>query len=119
MVVFLSITSNMYSNPVELSVSDLLILRNSNQEYLLLDIRETEETMISNFPDTLHIRMHQIPSNWLTLPHDKQIIVFCHYGIRSRMVVEFLHQQGLINVINLAGGINAWALEIEPDMERY
>ncbi|MCK5917155.1 MAG: sulfurtransferase [Cocleimonas sp.] len=109
----------MNPSSAELSVSDLLALRNSNQIYLLLDIRETEETMICTFPDTVHIRMHQIPSSWTTLPQDKQIVVFCHYGTRSRMVVEFLHQQGLMNAINLAGGIDEWALEIEPSMERY
>ncbi|HFC91202.1 MAG TPA: sulfurtransferase [Leucothrix mucor] len=109
----------MNPSSTELTVSDLLKLRNSHQDYLLLDIRETEETMICTFPDTVHIRMHQIPSSWATLPQDKQIIVFCHYGTRSRMVVEFLQQQGLMNTINLAGGIDAWAIEIEPTMERY
>jgi rhodanese-related sulfurtransferase len=47
------------------------------------------------------------------------IIVFCHYGIRSRMVVEFLQQQGVENAINLSGGIDEWARDIELDMERY
>ncbi|MCK5809436.1 MAG: rhodanese [Cocleimonas sp.] len=109
----------MNPSPTELTVSDLLNLRNSHQTYLLLDIRETEEIMVCTFPNSVHIRMHQIPSNWQTLPQDQQIIVFCHYGTRSRMVVEFLHQQGLTNAINLAGGIDAWAIEIEPTMERY
>jgi rhodanese-related sulfurtransferase len=110
---------SMDMSEVELSVSDLLKLRDSKQSYLLLDVRETEEVMRCTFPDTLHIRMHQIPSSLNTLPQEQLIIVFCHYGIRSRMVAEFLQQQGFSNVINLAGGIDAWAIEIEPAMERY
>ncbi|MCK5895465.1 MAG: rhodanese [Cocleimonas sp.] len=103
----------------ELSVSELLTLRNSDQSYLLLDIREPAEVMYCTFPNSLHIRMHQIPSQWQTLPSNQSIIVFCHYGTRSRMVVQFLQQQGMSNVTNLTGGIDAWAIEIEPEMERY
>jgi rhodanese-related sulfurtransferase len=110
----------MNPNPnVELSVTELLTLRDTEQTYLLLDIREPAEVMFCTFPDSLHIRMHQIPSQWQSLPQDKLIIVFCHYGTRSRMVVQYLQQQGLTNVTNLTGGIDLWAIEIEPDMERY
>jgi len=104
---------------IELSVSELSKLRDCKLSYLLLDVREAEEVMRCTFSDTLHIRMHQIPSSLNTLPQEQLMIVFCHYGIRSRMVVEFLQQQGFTNVINLAGGIDAWAKEIEPTMERY
>ena len=103
----------------ELSIFDLLRLKNEKASYLLLDVRENNELLISTFPNSLHIRMHQIPSNWQSLPHDQQIIVFCHYGTRSRMVVEFLKQQGLENVFNLSEGIDGWARDIEPEMERY
>jgi rhodanese-related sulfurtransferase len=109
----------MNSSAIELSVSELVTLRDSDQSYLLLDIRESGEVMFCTFPNSLHIRMHQIPSQWHTLPQDKLIIVFCHYGTRSRMVVQFLQQQGMTNVTNLTGGIDAWAIEIEPEMERY
>ena len=103
----------------ELSIFDLLTLRDKKASYLLLDVRESSELLVSNFPNSLHIRMHQIPSHWQTLPDDQQIIVFCHYGTRSRMVVEFLKQQGLENVFNLSEGIDGWARDIEPAMERY
>ncbi len=103
----------------ELSIFDLLRLRDKKASYLLLDVRESGELLISNFPNSLHIRMHQIPSRWQTLPQDQLIIVFCHYGTRSRMVVEFLKQQGVENVFNLSEGIDGWARDIEPDMERY
>jgi rhodanese-related sulfurtransferase len=110
----------MNPNPaIALSVSELLHLRDTQQSYLLLDIREPQEVMFCTFPNSLHIRMHQIPSHWHTLPQDKLIIVFCHYGTRSRMVVQYLQQQGMMNVTNLTGGIDLWAIEIEPDMERY
>ncbi len=108
------------TNPAsELSVFDLLKLRKQKASYLLLDVRESDELLISNFPNSLHIPMHQIPAKWQDLPRNQQIIVFCHYGTRSRIVVEFLKQQGLENVFNLSEGIDAWARDIEPEMERY
>ena len=108
------------TNPtLELSIFDLLKLREQKASYLLLDVRENSERLISTFPNSLHIPMHQIPSRWQDLPRDQQIIVFCHYGTRSRIVVEFLKQQGLENVFNLSEGIDAWARDIEPEMERY
>jgi len=103
----------------ELSVSDLLKLRDDKQSYQLVDVRESDELMICTLPDSLHIRMHEIPSRWQTLPQEKKIIVFCHYGIRSRMVVQFLQQQGFTNAFNLDGGIDQWAHQIDPEMERY
>ena len=109
----------MNTKSLEISVTDLLALRDKKEPYLLLDVREANERAISDFPNSLHIPMHMIPSHWQTLPHDKLIIVFCHYGIRSRMVVEFLQEQGLNKLLNLDRGIDAWAQEIEPTMARY
>ncbi len=109
----------MMAQSSELSVFDLLKLQDEKASYLLLDIRESNERLISTLADSLHINMHKIPHYWHKLPHNKPIIVFCHYGIRSRMVVEYLQQQGLDNVFNLNGGIDAWVREIEPEMERY
>lgn len=105
----------------ELSVTDLAHLRGSKPQppHMLVDIRESNELLISTLPDSTHIRMHQIPSELHQLPQDKLIIVFCHYGIRSRMVVDFLHQNGFNNAVNLADGIDEWARLIDPDMERY
>jgi len=47
------------------------------------------------------------------------LVVYCHHGIRSRQVVEWLRAQGLAKARSLAGGIDAWSLEIDPDMPRY
>jgi rhodanese-related sulfurtransferase len=109
----------MNAKSLEISVTDLLKLRDTQEPYILLDVREPSELLISTLPDSLHMPMQTIPTHWQTLPQDQRMIVFCHYGIRSRMVVEFLQAQGFNNVFNLDGGIDAWAQEIEPEMRRY
>jgi len=45
--------------------------------------------------------------------------VICHHGIRSRMVGLYLENHGFSNIINLTGGVEAWAREVDPDMETY
>jgi rhodanese-related sulfurtransferase len=46
-------------------------------------------------------------------------VVYCHHGVRSMRVVNFLLQRDFENVVNLEGGIDAWAVEVEPEMPRY
>ena len=50
---------------------------------------------------------------------DERIVVFCHHGMRSLRMVEWLRGQGFENVQSMTGGIDQWAREIEPDMVRY
>ena len=47
------------------------------------------------------------------------VIVVCHHGIRSRMVAKFLEDSGFADVINLNGGIDSWAREIDQSMPKY
>ena len=63
--------------------------------------------------------MRQIPGSLGTLPHDKHLLVLCHTGVRSLRVTEFLREQGFTAVSNVAGGIKAWAEEIDPTLPRY
>ena len=63
--------------------------------------------------------MGDIPSRLHELDPDSEIVVYCHHGVRSLQVVHFLHQHDFEHVVSLAGGIDAWAIEIEPEMARY
>ena len=53
------------------------------------------------------------------LPTNQPLVVLCHYGARSQMVVDFLRNAGFDNAVNLEGGIEAWACEIDQSMRRY
>ena len=50
---------------------------------------------------------------------DKILIVVCHHGIRSRVVGQYLSSNGFNNVLNLNGGLDKWAKEIDKGMSRY
>lgn len=86
---------------------------------LLLDVREAFEVQLCAVAGSRHIPMRQIPENLPDLPRDQPILVLCHHGGRSLRVTQFLRAQGLTQVTNVAGGIDAWAEQIEPGMARY
>ena len=88
-------------------------------EVQLLDVREPVEIAIASLPDALHIPMREIPSRLAEIDPQRPIVVMCHVGGRSRQVAAFLLANGFEQVYNLAGGIDAWTTEIDPDLPRY
>lgn len=86
---------------------------------VLLDVREEWELARCRLPGSTWIPMGQIVARVGELDREQEIVVVCHHGIRSRLVASFLEQEGFENVINLTGGIDAWAKEVDPDMPQY
>ena len=86
---------------------------------LLLDVREPFEFEICRIQDSLNIPLGEITRRRDELDEDRSTVVICHHGMRSLQAAMWLEQNGFSNVFNLAGGIEAWANDIEPDMPRY
>ena len=63
--------------------------------------------------------MSSVPRRLADIPRTQPVVCLCHHGMRSAQVVAFLRQRGYDNVYNLAGGIDAWAIQIDPGMPRY
>ena len=84
----------------------------------LIDVRTIEELEICKIDGSIHIEMNDIPNEAIALDKKKLYAVICHSGIRSYRVTEYLNYIGY-NVVNVIGGIHAWATEIEKDMKRY
>ena len=102
----------------EMSVEQLKARLEKGEELFLLDVREPFEYEIANLKGRL-IPLGDLPARLDELDKDREIVVYCHHGNRSRYTAEFLQSQGFRSVINLAGGIDAWATEIDPKMSRY
>ena len=86
---------------------------------LLLDVRDDGEFALCHLPGSRHIPMDRIPQAQEALDPEREIIVICHHGMRSARVASYLQQIGFSKVFNLAGGIHAWACEIDPSMPTY
>jgi len=86
---------------------------------LLLDVREAVEVATCAVAGSRHIPMRQIPEILATLPRGQLILVLCHVGARSLRVTRFLRAHGFARASNVAGGIDAWAEQIDPTLARY
>jgi rhodanese-related sulfurtransferase len=86
---------------------------------LLLDVREPQEFVICHIAGSRHIPMNQVPQALDQLDPERETIVICHHGMRSARVANYLEQVGFDKVLNLAGGIHAWACEVDSDMPTY
>lgn len=103
----------------EISATEAAKLIENSEDAVLLDVREHSELEICRIEGALHIPMGEIPDRADSLPKDRSLIVLCHHGMRSANVQQYLVARGFENTLNLAGGIHAWAIEVDPDMARY
>ncbi|HTY49428.1 MAG TPA: rhodanese-like domain-containing protein [Steroidobacteraceae bacterium] len=86
---------------------------------LVLDVREPWERDLARLPATLDIPMNEIPRRLAELPRDRDIVVMCLAGGRSRRVAEYLAAQGFTRLANLTGGIRGWSEQVDPDVPVY
>lgn len=94
-------------------------LASTDSDPLLLDVREPWEFRICHLGGSRLIPMGQLPSAMEALDPDRETIVICHHGIRSRQVARYLEYQGFECVINLSDGIAAWARDVDRQMPTY
>ena len=102
----------------QLTVRDLKRRMDAGEDVFLLDVREPHEYAIANLGGKL-MPMNEVPQRLAEVDRDREIVIHCHHGMRSQRVAEFLQQSGYTGVVNLAGGIHAWANEIDPKMPKY
>jgi len=86
---------------------------------LLLDVREPWEFEICHIDGSVNLPMSQLPRYLDRLDDADEIVVICHHGVRSLQVAGYLQQQHDAELINLDGGVDAWAREVDPAMALY
>ncbi|MFO0842614.1 MAG: rhodanese-like domain-containing protein [Gemmataceae bacterium] len=89
------------------------------EEVCLLDVREPAEWELCRLPGAMLIPLGQLPQRFTELDSKRETVVMCHHGVRSQWAIGFLARQGFTNLLNLAGGIHAWAVRVDPTMARY
>ena len=91
----------------------------AGQPPVLVDVRQDWETKLCRLDNALHIPIEEIELRTEELSPEDEIVVYCHQGVRSAAVAEYLRQLGFKNVRNLAGGLDLWARTVDPRMRRY
>lgn len=88
----------------------------------LIDVREPHEYRLARIDGAQLIPMHTVPQRLQELEaasDEAMLIVYCHHGVRSLSVVEWLRRQGVEQCVSLIGGIDLWSRQIDPQVPRY
>jgi sulfur-carrier protein adenylyltransferase/sulfurtransferase len=85
----------------------------------LVDVREPWEWSISRLDDAVLIPLRELPRRFGELDPARTVVTYCHTGRRSLVARQFLLAQGFADVRSLRGGVEEWAVEIDPSMARY
>jgi|SRR4051794_35582979 rhodanese-related sulfurtransferase len=90
------------------------------ESIVLVDVREPWEFDVSKIGNPLHIPMGEIPNRaHQELDPDDHIVVYCHHGVRSMTVTNWLRQQGFDRAQSMRGGIDAWSRRVDPEVPLY
>ncbi len=103
-----------------LTTSDVKAKLEAGERFLLIDVREPAEHAIAQIEGAQLMPLSQA-REWVgSLPQDQEIVFFCHHGGRSQQIASFVAGQlGHPNIANMVGGIEEWALRIDPRVARY
>ena len=106
--------------PLEISPASVSEMLKQGAPVRLIDVREPNEYALCRIEGALLIPMRTVPEHLQELDDDGPlIVVFCHHGVRSLSVVDWLRRQGLENCQSMAGGIDLWSIQINPAVPRY
>jgi len=86
---------------------------------VLVDVREPWEYERCRIDGAQSIPLAQLPTRRSELPEKCELVLVCHRGSRSQHAAMWLAQNGFTNLHNLRGGVEAWAIEVDPAMARY
>ena len=108
--------------PIETGAEDTQRRIDAGEPLLLIDVREPEEFAITRIEGATLIPMGDIPASLPQLQAkagETTLIVFCHHGVRSLHVAQWLREQGVTGCQSMAGGIDAWSALVDPSVPRY
>lgn len=103
-----------------ISPAELKVRLDRGDKFRLIDVREPDEWAIARLPKAELLPMSQFQQQGVEqLDPEEDVVVYCHHGMRSGRVQDFLKAKGFTNVKNLTGGIDAWVTQVDPAMKRY
>ncbi|MEX0938108.1 MAG: rhodanese-like domain-containing protein [Pirellulales bacterium] len=106
---------------MEISCSDVHQMREGGEQFVLLDCREPDEHEVVHIEGSMLLPMSELMARAGELEEyrSQRLVVYCHVGGRSMQVAAWLRQRGFPEAQSMAGGIDAWAIQIDPYLARY
>ena len=106
--------------PLEISPEDLHRRLQAGDDLQLVDVREEMEFDYCHLPGSLLLPLAELPRRAAEIRAEGPVVLICHHGVRSAQALSYLRQRlGRANLLNLRGGVAAWADRVDPDFPRY
>jgi len=86
---------------------------------LLVDVREPWEHETARIEGARLIPLREIPAHADEIQEAGEVVLFCHFGMRSLDAAAWLRSQGAAGAVSMSGGIDRWSVEIDPAVPRY
>lgn len=110
----------MLTEPLDLTPEDLHRRLQAGDDLQLIDVREEMEFEYCHLPGSQLIPLDELPRRAAEIRIEGPVIVICHHGVRSAHAASYLRLRlGRTNVLNLRGGVDAWALRVDPAFPVY
>ena len=106
-------------NQISATALHALLSAEGGEKPALIDVREPWEWQLAHIEGAKHLPMNEIPARVDELDKTHPTVVICHHGMRSLDVTVWLRGQGVESAKSLAGGIERWSTEIDPQVPRY
>ena len=104
---------------LDLSPADLHRRLQAGDDLQLIDVREEIEFEYCHLPGSRLIPLDELPRRAAEIRTEGPVVVICHHGVRSAHAAGYLRHLGRTNVLNLRGGVDAWALQVDPNFPVY
>jgi rhodanese-related sulfurtransferase len=78
--------------------------------FKVVDVREVDEYTDGHIPGAIHVPLQTVPDNLESFRSEQDVFVVCQVGGRSGKACQYLIDQGVTNVVNVAGGTSGWIL---------
>ena len=103
----------------DMAPSELAAQIAAGELWQVIDVRESWEVDLASVDGSMHVPMATVPERLPDLDPERPTAVLCHSGVRSARVADYLVTHGFQTVVNVAGGIDAWSLEVDEAIPRY
>jgi rhodanese-related sulfurtransferase len=111
-------TEDLYAN-MEVVPGEVKDKLARGEKFVFVDVREKWEYDTTHIEGSVLIPLREIPANLARLEAADEIVLFCHHGMRSLDAAAWLRSQGVKSARSMAGGIDRWSAEIDPNVPRY
>jgi rhodanese-related sulfurtransferase len=104
---------------LEITPGDVKARLDRGEKLILVDVREQWEYELCRIEGARLVPLGALAASLQTLPDVEEVICYCHHGMRSLDAAAWLRFQGIEKAKSMAGGIERWSLEIDPNIPRY